>query len=40
MQVTLKQQVLDEAAGKARAAGNKAGAMLSGQAWYTQQATR
>lgn len=39
--VTLKQQVLDEAAAKARkAGGGQAGGMLSGQMWYTQQAMR
>ncbi len=40
MQVLLKQQVLDEAAKAARAAGAPPGDTLSGQAWYTLQATR
>jgi Helicase C-terminal domain len=36
----LKQQVLNEMAGKARASGRHASTLLTGDAWYTQQAMR
>lgn len=39
-QVMLKQQVLNEMAGKARASGRHASMLLTGDAWYTQQAMR